>query len=53
MKHKRILAAVCAAIICWGLTGTYPLAAETSDVLAAESALSTRNSHIDLTGVHT
>ena len=53
MKHKRILAAVCAAVISCGLAGGYPLTADTSRVLAAETALSTRNSHIDMTGVHT
>ena len=54
MKKNRILAVVCAAVICCGMTGTLPAQiTETSRVLAAETALSTRNSHIDLTGVHT
>ena len=54
MKYKRILAAVCAAVICCGMMGILPASqAVTSPVLAAETALSTRNCHIDMTGVHT
>ncbi|MCR4644660.1 MAG: hypothetical protein K5695_04530 [Oscillospiraceae bacterium] len=54
MKHTRILAAVCAAVICCGMTGALPMqTVKTSRVSAAEEVLSTRNSHIDMTGVHT
>lgn len=54
MKHTRILAAVCAAVICCGMTGAFPVqTADTNFVHAADAALSVRNSHIDMTGVHT
>ena len=54
MKKRRWLAVVYAAVICCGMTGNLPVQiTESSSVSAAETALSTRNSHIDMAGVHT
>jgi hypothetical protein len=51
---KRAIAVMCAAVICCGLTEVVSLkTSDTAIVHAAETELSTRNSHIDINGVHT
>ena len=51
---KRGIAIMCAAVLCCGLAeGVSLKPADTAIVRAAETALSTRNSHIDMNGVRT
>ena len=51
---KRGIAIMCATVICCGLTEGISLkTADTDIVRAAETDLLTRNSHIDMNGVHT
>ena len=56
-NHKRTAAAICAAVLCASCMGMLPAsAAQITPVTAVQSQageLMTRNSHIDLTGVHT